>query len=176
MTAALEGGEWSAARPGRTLPPGKTRYRFYRRLGGPPGLVWTGGKSRPHRDSIPDRPARSSVTILTTWPTYKIDGNRNFSPRNSWFLGGKSLEVTMGNFENVIQFLLILWRDRILYFSEYWLRCCLMLPPTFVLRKVCSFVVLCKQYQAAYASAGFVSRPEANTQGNKSNKCIEELR
>ena len=26
---------WSAARPGRTLPPGKTRYPFYRRLGGP---------------------------------------------------------------------------------------------------------------------------------------------
>jgi len=25
MTAALEGGEWSAARAGRTLPPGKTR-------------------------------------------------------------------------------------------------------------------------------------------------------
>jgi len=37
MTAALEGGEWSAARPGRTLPPGKTRYSFYRRLGGPQG-------------------------------------------------------------------------------------------------------------------------------------------
>ena len=35
MTAALEGGEWSAARPGRTLSPGKTRYPFYRRLGGP---------------------------------------------------------------------------------------------------------------------------------------------
>ena len=35
MTAALEGGEWSAARPGRTLPPGKSRYPFYRRLGGP---------------------------------------------------------------------------------------------------------------------------------------------
>ena len=32
---ALEGGEWSAARPGRTIPPGKTRYPFYRRLGGP---------------------------------------------------------------------------------------------------------------------------------------------
>jgi len=32
MTAALEGGEWSAARPGRTLPPGKIRYPFYRRL------------------------------------------------------------------------------------------------------------------------------------------------
>ena len=30
-------GEWSAAGPGRTLPPGKSRYPFYRRLGGPQG-------------------------------------------------------------------------------------------------------------------------------------------
>ena len=30
MTATLEGGEWSAARPGRTLSPVKTRYPFYR--------------------------------------------------------------------------------------------------------------------------------------------------
>jgi len=37
MTAALEEGEWSAASTGRTLPPGKTRYTFYRRLGGPQG-------------------------------------------------------------------------------------------------------------------------------------------
>jgi len=37
MTAAVEGVEWSAARPGRTLPPEKTRYPFYRRLGGPQG-------------------------------------------------------------------------------------------------------------------------------------------
>jgi len=34
MTAALEGREWSAARPGRTLPRGKTQYPFHRRLGG----------------------------------------------------------------------------------------------------------------------------------------------
>ena len=40
MTAALEGGEWSATRPGRTLPPGKNRCPFYRRLGGPQG--WSG--------------------------------------------------------------------------------------------------------------------------------------
>jgi len=46
-------GEWSAARPGRTLPPGKNRYPFYRRLGGPQGrsgraenLVTTGIWSR----------------------------------------------------------------------------------------------------------------------------------
>ena len=37
MTAALEGGEWSAASPGRNLPPGKTRYPFYRILDGPQG-------------------------------------------------------------------------------------------------------------------------------------------
>jgi len=35
MTAAPEGGEWSAARLGCTLPPGKNRYPFYRRLVGP---------------------------------------------------------------------------------------------------------------------------------------------
>jgi hypothetical protein len=37
MTAALEGSEWSAVRPGRTLPLGKTRYPFYKRLGEPQG-------------------------------------------------------------------------------------------------------------------------------------------
>ena len=52
-------GEWSAARPGRTLPSGKTRYPLYRRLGGPQGRSGRAEKSRPHRDSIPDRPARS---------------------------------------------------------------------------------------------------------------------
>ena len=53
MTAALEEGEWSAACPCRTLPPGKTRYPSYRRLGGPQGrsgraenLVPTGMRSR----------------------------------------------------------------------------------------------------------------------------------
>ena len=53
MTAAPERGEWSAARPGRTLAWGKTRYPFYRRLGGPQGrcgraenLVPTGIRSR----------------------------------------------------------------------------------------------------------------------------------
>jgi hypothetical protein len=35
-TSALDGGEWSASRPGRSLPPVKgPRYPLYRRLGGP---------------------------------------------------------------------------------------------------------------------------------------------
>jgi len=53
MTATLGGSEWSAACPGRTLPSGKTRYPFYRRLGGSQGrsgraknLVPTGIRSR----------------------------------------------------------------------------------------------------------------------------------
>jgi len=47
MTAALEGGGWSAARPGRTLPPGKTRYPLYRRLGGPQGRSGRAGNLVP---------------------------------------------------------------------------------------------------------------------------------
>jgi len=34
MTAALERGEWLAAHLGRTLPSAKTRYIFYKWLGG----------------------------------------------------------------------------------------------------------------------------------------------
>jgi hypothetical protein len=37
MTTALEGGEGSASRPSRSLPPGKNRYPLYRRLDGPQG-------------------------------------------------------------------------------------------------------------------------------------------
>ena len=53
MTAALEGGEWSAARPGRTLPAEKARYPLSRGLDGLQGrsgraenLVPTGIRSR----------------------------------------------------------------------------------------------------------------------------------
>ena len=68
MTAALEGGECSAARPGRTLPPGKDPVPIVQEAGWAPGLVWMGGKSVPHRDSISDRPARSSVATPTELP------------------------------------------------------------------------------------------------------------
>ena len=77
MTAALEGSEWSAARPGRTLPTGKTRYPFLQEAGWAPGPVWTGGKSLPQRDSIPDRRARSSVAIPTELPGPTIFAYKN---------------------------------------------------------------------------------------------------
>jgi len=74
MTAALEGSEWSAARPRRTLPPGKTRYPFYRRLGEPQGrsgraenLVPTGIRSRTVQ------PVVSRYTDWATRPTFNYN-------------------------------------------------------------------------------------------------------
>ena len=54
--------------------PGKDPVPILQEAGWEPGPVWTGGKSRPHRDSIPDRPARSQsafkyhlgLNLLTT--------------------------------------------------------------------------------------------------------------
>ena len=60
MTMALEGGEGSGSRPGRSLLPGKTRYPLYRRLGGPQG--WSGQVrkiSPPTGIRSPDRPSRT---------------------------------------------------------------------------------------------------------------------
>ena len=48
--------------------PGKDPVPILQEAGWAPGPVWTVGKSRPHRDSIPDRPARSSVSIPTELP------------------------------------------------------------------------------------------------------------
>ena len=72
MTAALEGGEWSAARPGRTSP----RER--------PGTHCTGGWVGPRagldgqkisspRDSIPDHPAPSQSLYRLSYPAQEAD-------------------------------------------------------------------------------------------------------
>ena len=70
MTVALEGGEWSAARLGHSLQPGKTRYPLYRRLGGPQGrsgraknLFPTGSRSQTVQ------PVVSRYTDRATRPT-----------------------------------------------------------------------------------------------------------
>ena len=68
MTAPLEVGEWSASRFGRTLPSGKTRYLLYRTLCGLEDRSGRAANLIPHLDSIPDRPARNSVTIPTELP------------------------------------------------------------------------------------------------------------
>ena len=73
MTAALAGGEWSASRPGRTLPPGKIQYTFYSRLGEPQGrsgqaenLVHTGIRSRTFQTIV------SRYTDWATRPTQHL--------------------------------------------------------------------------------------------------------
>ena len=44
---------------------GKDPVPIAQEAGWAPELVWTGGKTRLHRDSIPDRPARSSFATPT---------------------------------------------------------------------------------------------------------------
>jgi len=43
--------------------PGKDSVPILQEAGWASGPVWTGGKSRPHRDPIPDRPAHSGVYV-----------------------------------------------------------------------------------------------------------------
>ena len=65
MTAALGGGERSAARPGRSLPPGKKRYPFYISLGLPLRRSGRAENLAPTGIRSPDPPACSSVAIPT---------------------------------------------------------------------------------------------------------------
>jgi hypothetical protein len=60
-TSALEAYEWSASRPGRTLPPGNTRYPLYMVLGGPQGRSGWAENLTPTGIRSPDRPARSQI-------------------------------------------------------------------------------------------------------------------
>ena len=46
--------------------PGKDPVPILQEAGCAPGPVWTGGKSRPHRDTIPHHPARSQYYINNT--------------------------------------------------------------------------------------------------------------
>jgi hypothetical protein len=66
MTTALEGGEGSASRPGRSLPPGKTRYPFYRRPGGPQGQ--SGQSPPPGFDTRTVQPVAGRYTHYATRP------------------------------------------------------------------------------------------------------------
>ena len=62
--------------------PGKEPLPILQDNGWAPGPVWTSGKSRPNWDSIPDRPARSSVAIPLSYP------------RNRCYSGKKAINIT----------------------------------------------------------------------------------
>ena len=71
LTSALEGGQESASRPRRNLPPGKTRYPLYRRLGGPQDRSGQVRKISPLTGFDPRtvQPVGSRYTDYATQPT-----------------------------------------------------------------------------------------------------------
>jgi hypothetical protein len=84
MTTALERGEGSASRPGRSLPPGKTRYPLYRRLGGPQGRPGQVRKiSPPTEIRSPDRPDHSQSLYRLSYQAHNSTLNigLNFHPK-----------------------------------------------------------------------------------------------
>jgi len=50
---------------------GKEPVPIVQEAGWAPGPVWTGGKSRPHRDLIPDRSARSQSLYRLNYPAHE---------------------------------------------------------------------------------------------------------
>jgi len=88
MTAALEEGEWSAARPDRTLPPGKTRYSFSRRVGGPQVRSGRAEILAPTGIRSPNRPARRQSLYRLSYRAHNVnivdllnyEFRRNLSP------------------------------------------------------------------------------------------------
>ena len=63
--------EWVVSSTPRShFTPGKEPVPILQEAEWTPGPVWTGGRSRPHRDSIPDRPARSQSLYRLSYPTH----------------------------------------------------------------------------------------------------------
>ena len=64
---------WVVSRTPRPhFTPGKDPVPILQENGWAPGPVWMGGKSRPHRDSIPDRPARSQSLYRLSYPAHEV--------------------------------------------------------------------------------------------------------
>ena len=64
-------GEWSAARPGRTLTLGKTQFLIYRRLGGPQG--WSGRAENLVPTGIQSQTVQPVVSRYTDWATRRYN-------------------------------------------------------------------------------------------------------
>jgi len=64
---------WVVSRtPQPNFTPGKDPVPILQEAGWAPGPVWTGGKSRSHRDSIPDRPARSQSLYWLSYRAHRL--------------------------------------------------------------------------------------------------------
>ena len=65
--------------------PGKEPVPILQEAGWTPGPVWTGGKSRPHWDSIPDCPARSQLLYQLSYPAQAVN-------HLGWLLSAETLQ------------------------------------------------------------------------------------
>ena len=64
------GGWMVSSTPRPHFTPGKDPVPILQEARWAPGPVWTGGKTRPHRDSIPGRPARSQSLYRLSYPAH----------------------------------------------------------------------------------------------------------
>jgi hypothetical protein len=99
-------GEGSASRPGRSLPPGKTRYPLYRRLGGTQGRSGQVRKISPPLEFDPwtVQPVASCYTDWATRPTrtqywlqYTHLKSVDLVPRQIWITESTALPAIMEN-------------------------------------------------------------------------------
>ena len=65
---------------------GKDPVPILQEVGWAPGPVWTGGKSRPHRDLTPYRPAQPVVSRYTDWATRSTSENISIKIYNTIIL------------------------------------------------------------------------------------------
>ena len=63
-------GVWGQPRAPAASTLGKDPVPTLQETGWTPGPVWTGGRSRPQRDSIPDRPAHSQSIYRLSYPVH----------------------------------------------------------------------------------------------------------
>ena len=91
MTAAVEGGEWSAARPDHILPPRKSRYPFYRTLGGLQGRSLR-AKNLVHI-GIGSRTLQPVVIRYTDWATGPTHTHTHTHTHVAFDLAPESLRV-----------------------------------------------------------------------------------
>jgi len=82
---ALGGGEGSGSRPGRSLPPGKTRYPLYRRPSGPQGRSGQVRKISPPT-GIRSRVVHPVVSRYSDYPTRPTYVTRMTLKQTNWFL------------------------------------------------------------------------------------------
>ena len=88
----------STLRPHFTL--GKDPVPIRQEAGWAPGPVWTDGKYRPRRDSIPDRPARRQSLYRLSYPAHKRNEYQEY------FLGGGGgLSWPVRRADNLITFM-----------------------------------------------------------------------